>query len=70
MQTYDNKHDYYVCDEDINLFKFKDIEFTIKVLCFIKKWFIFKNSIFWILAKIQWNIFASQEELERDCLMN
>ena len=31
-KTYDNKHDYYVCDEDINLSKFKSIEFKAKGL--------------------------------------
>ena len=31
-KTYDNKHDYYVCDENINLSKFKSIEFKAKGL--------------------------------------
>ena len=31
-KTYDDKHDYYVCDKNIKLSKFKDIEFTEKQL--------------------------------------
>ena len=31
-KAYKNKHEYYVCDEDIDLSKFKNIEFTLKEL--------------------------------------
>ena len=31
-KTYDEKHDYYVCNENIDLSKFKSIEFTLKEL--------------------------------------
>jgi hypothetical protein len=44
-KTYDNKHDYYVCDEDINLSKFKSIEFKAKGL-YEKNFTLTKDDLF------------------------
>ena len=44
-KTYDDKHDYYVCDENIDLSKFKNIEFTEKEIS-SKKFILTKDDLF------------------------
>ena len=44
-KTYDEKHDYYVCDEDIDLSKFKNIEFTEKELS-VNNFILTKDDLF------------------------
>ena len=44
-KTYDDKHDYYVCDENIDLSKFKNIEFTEKELS-SKNFILTKDDLF------------------------